>query len=80
MLNAVRHSGARTLSVTLDSTRDRLRLSVNDDGAGFDDAGPPPPGHYGLIGMRERAAHIGAALELTSERGRGTTVSLLLES
>jgi signal transduction histidine kinase len=80
MLNAVRHSGLRTLNVTLESTPERLRLSVNDDGAGFDGAGAAPPGHYGLIGMQERAAQIGAVFQLTSERGRGTTVSVMLES
>jgi signal transduction histidine kinase/ligand-binding sensor domain-containing protein len=80
ILNAVRHSGARTLKVTLERTRDHLRLLVNDDGTGFDHEVGPPRGHYGLIGMRERAAHIGAALELTSQRGRGTTVSLLVET
>jgi signal transduction histidine kinase len=53
---------------------------VKDDGTGFDETGAPPAGHYGLIGMKERAAQIGAIFELTSERGRGTTVSVLLES
>jgi signal transduction histidine kinase len=80
MLNAVQHSGARTLSVTLESTHEHLRLLVDDDGTGFDDEGTPPIGHYGLVGMKERAAHIGADFTLTSERGRGTTVSVLLES
>jgi signal transduction histidine kinase len=79
MLNAVQHSGARTLHVTLENTRKRLRLLVNDDGAGFDDQDVPPAGHYGLIGMKERAAQIGADFELTSERGRGTTVAVVLE-
>ena len=80
MVNAVKHSGARTLNVTLESNRDRLRLSVNDDGSGFDETNGPPAGHYGLIGMKERAAQIGAIFELTSIRGQGTTVSVLLES
>ncbi|HEY2149782.1 MAG TPA: two-component regulator propeller domain-containing protein [Vicinamibacterales bacterium] len=80
MVNAVKHSGARTLNVSLESTRERLRLSVNDDGAGFDETNGPPAGHYGLIGMKERAAQIGAIFELTSIRGQGTTVSVLLES
>ena len=62
MQNAVRHSGARTLDVTLESTRERLRLSVNDDGSGFDETSSPPAGHYGLIGMRERAASVGGTL------------------
>jgi signal transduction histidine kinase len=80
MLNAVRHSGARTLHVTFESTRTGLRLQVNDDGTGFDDEGPAPIGHYGLVGMKERAAQIGARFELTSEQGRGTSVLVLLES
>jgi signal transduction histidine kinase/ligand-binding sensor domain-containing protein len=80
ILNAVQHSGARTLHVTFESTRNRLRLLVNDDGSGFDDEGAAPVGHYGLVGMRERAAQIGAQFELTSEPGRGTSVLVLLES
>jgi hypothetical protein len=39
---------------TLDSTPRRVELSVKDDGAGFDDSGSAPVGHYGLIGMRAR--------------------------
>jgi signal transduction histidine kinase len=80
VLNAVKHSGARTLKVTLDNTPHRLRLSVKDDGAGFDDARSVPVGHYGLIGMKERAAQIGAELHVTSEPGRGTTVSVVMGS
>jgi signal transduction histidine kinase/ligand-binding sensor domain-containing protein len=80
VLNAVKHSGARTLKVTLDSTPRRLELSVKDDGAGFDDAGSVPVGHYGLIGMKERAAQIGAELRVASAPGGGTTVSVVLGS
>jgi signal transduction histidine kinase len=80
VLNAVKHSGARTLKVTLESTPHRLQLSVNDDGAGFDDAESVPIGHYGLIGMKERAAHIGARFQVTSTPGRGTTVSVVMGS
>ncbi len=80
IVNALKHSGARTLNVTLESNDDRLRLSVNDDGAGFDQTNGSLAGHYGLIGMKERAAQIGAIFELTSIRGQGTTVSVLLES
>jgi signal transduction histidine kinase len=80
VLNAVKHSGARTLQVTLDSTPQHLRLSVKDDGSGFDEHGSPPLGHYGLIGMKERAAQIGADFHLASARGRGTTVQVMVES
>jgi ligand-binding sensor domain-containing protein/two-component sensor histidine kinase len=80
VLNAVKHSGARTLKVTLASTPRSLQLSVNDDGAGFDRKGVVPAGHYGLIGMRERAAQIGARLHIVSAPGRGTTVSVVMDS
>jgi ligand-binding sensor domain-containing protein/anti-sigma regulatory factor (Ser/Thr protein kinase) len=79
ILNAVKHSGARTLRVTLDGTEHHLQLSVKDDGAGFDDSDTAPAGHYGLIGMNERAAQIGAKLHVTSAPGRGTTVSVMME-
>jgi signal transduction histidine kinase len=80
ILNAVKHSGARVLRVTLDSTDHHLQLSVKDDGAGFDDSHTAPAGHYGVIGMKERAAHIGAKLRVTSAPGRGTTVSVMMET
>ena len=80
VLNAVKHSGARTLQVTLDSTAQHLRLSVRDDGTGFDEEDAPPLGHYGLIGMKERAAQIGADFHLATARGRGTTVQVLVEA
>jgi signal transduction histidine kinase/ligand-binding sensor domain-containing protein len=80
VLNAVKHSGARTLKITLDSTPQSIQLSVNDDGSGFDERQSAPEGHFGLIGMKERAAQIGADFRITSEPGRGTTVSVLMES
>jgi signal transduction histidine kinase/ligand-binding sensor domain-containing protein len=79
--NSVKHSGAKTIEVALQSTVETLQLSIRDDGAGFSrDNGNVRPGHYGLIGMKERAAQIGAELNLASEPGRGTTVSVLLPS
>jgi len=38
-----------------------------------------PVGHYGLIGMRERAAQIGAKIGIASAPGRGTTVTVVVE-
>jgi ligand-binding sensor domain-containing protein len=79
ILNAVKHSGARTVHVTLGATVQRLMLSVRDDGRGFDEAGDAPIGHYGVIGMKERASQIGAHFQLTSVPGQGTTVSVVME-
>jgi signal transduction histidine kinase len=77
--NSLKHSGARTIEVALKRAPDALRLSVSDDGSGFEqaDQGPRRPGHYGLIGMRERAAQIGAEFAFDSAPGRGTTVSVV---
>jgi signal transduction histidine kinase len=79
VLNAVKHARARTVTITLTSAPDRVELVVNDDGPGFDSAAAVPVGHYGLIGMRERAAQIGARLQITSAPGSGTTVSVVVE-
>ncbi|MGA3201566.1 MAG: two-component regulator propeller domain-containing protein [Bryobacteraceae bacterium] len=77
--NAVKHSGARVIEIELSRTAGALQFSVKDDGSGFSrENGSVRPGHYGLIGMKERAAQIGAELDLESEPGRGTTVSVLL--
>jgi signal transduction histidine kinase/ligand-binding sensor domain-containing protein len=75
--NSVKHSGARNVEVALDFTPKALHLSVRDDGAGFENKNGKS-GHYGLIGMKERASHIGADLELASAPGRGTVVSVVL--
>ena len=78
--NAVKHSGARTIEVSMNCTPQRLCLTVHDDGVGFVvvDREHAAPGHYGLIGMRERASQINAELQLNSQPGHGTTVCLEL--
>jgi signal transduction histidine kinase len=55
-------------------------LEVKDDGSGFirKENGYTSEGHYGLVGMKERAAQIGAELNVRSTPGRGTTVSVNL--
>jgi signal transduction histidine kinase/ligand-binding sensor domain-containing protein len=77
--NSVKHGAPRTIEVCLDTTPQEVRLCVKDDGTGLKDGnGSGRPGHYGLIGMRERAAQIGADLRIDSEPGRGTSVSVLV--
>jgi ligand-binding sensor domain-containing protein/signal transduction histidine kinase len=79
--NSVKHSGARNIEVALESTPEALLLKVHDDGSGLGkDGAALRPGHYGIIGMKERATQIGAHLALKSEPGQGTTVSVLLPS
>jgi ligand-binding sensor domain-containing protein/anti-sigma regulatory factor (Ser/Thr protein kinase) len=76
--NSVKHSGAHNIEVALQSSSDAVRLTVKDDGQGFEKEQGPRSGHYGLIGMKERASHIGADLELITEPGNGTTVSVMV--
>ena len=73
-INAVRHGGAKSVKVAGGIDGDVLRLSVRDDGCGFDpDACPGVlQGHFGLEGIRERAGLLGGRLEISSECGRGT--------
>jgi signal transduction histidine kinase len=74
--NVYKHAGAKNLNVQLEYGPDGIALEVRDDGQGFLAAESPAPGHYGLTGMRERAAVIGGKLEVTSEPGAGTAVRL----
>ena len=79
--NVVHHAKAKfvTLSIVFD---DEIKLEVKDDGIGF--AAPKsstdfaPSGHFGLLGMRERADLIEGILEVNSEAGEGTCLSVRL--
>lgn len=73
--NAVRHARASHLWVRLWSEGGRVCLTVADDGVGFDPAAAGGPGHYGLLGARERARAAGGELRVESRPGAGTTVT-----
>ncbi len=75
--NAERHSGTPTLQVSWWTDGTSAWLSVADRGRGFDRSAGRPDS-YGLVGMRERAASIGAALTIDSRPGEGTTITCAL--
>jgi PAS domain S-box-containing protein len=77
--NVVKHSAARTVRVRLSFERRWVRLSVSDDGRGFAVASDFQAygGHWGLLGMRERASQIHGKLSLQSTPGQGTELVLL---
>jgi signal transduction histidine kinase len=74
--NAARHASAETIRIDGVIAGESGRLIVSDDGKGFD-AGAAYPGHFGLVGMRERAAAIGGDIEISSMPGRGTTLHVV---
>jgi ligand-binding sensor domain-containing protein len=77
--NAEKHSGAGQLKISLRGTGKSIRLSVHDDGAGFEEnEWTCRAGHYGLIGMRERAESMGADIRISSKPGHGTMVAVTL--
>ena len=76
--NAVRHARAENISVRLVFDATSVRLNVRDDGRGFDaDAqGNGAGGHFGLVGMRERAREMGGEVRVGSRPGEGCEVEV----
>jgi len=76
IVNAFQHSTAENVMVCLSYGPAELRLEVKDNGCGIDPhvVQVGKPGHYGLIGMRERAERIGGTLTIASRLRVGTTV------
>jgi two-component system, NarL family, sensor kinase len=76
--NALRHSGARTLTVIVEGHGDDLVLVVTDDGRGFDTEQRRGQQHFGLRGMSSLIAEAGGRLDVRSAPGEGTTIRLEL--
>lgn len=78
LTNVTRHSLATRVSVDLRYHSKQLTLIVADNGRGFETSGDalPAKGHFGLQGMRERAAQIGAQLTVESSPEQGTRITL----
>lgn len=77
--NALKHSGARTIWVTVIRIENDLHVKIRDDGGGFDVSaahdGVVAAGSVGLLSMKERASLTGGQLEIDSEPGHGTCVT-----
>jgi len=77
--NISRHAEARTVMVSLTRVDRRLTLTVSDDGRGIAPDADFGDDHFGIRGMRERAALIGGTLEIEAHPGQGTTLRLVTE-
>jgi signal transduction histidine kinase len=75
LTNVAKHARAENVEVILERRSDHVLLVIEDDGVGFDpgDAGTAAQG-FGLLGMQERAALVGATLAIESASGTGTTI------
>ena len=76
--NAFRHAQARVIETEITYGDDALTLRIRDDGVGIEAAilNDGRTGHYGVPGMRERAAAIGTQLEIWTREGAGTEIQL----
>jgi signal transduction histidine kinase len=73
--NVTRHAAAGSVRIVAQQEPERLLLSIQDDGRGFD---VRRSRGLGLLGMEERVAHLGGTLQLISEPGSGTLISVVL--
>jgi signal transduction histidine kinase len=77
LTNALKHSGARQIDLRLRFDPQHVELSIRDDGCGIAEAAyEGTAGHFGLLGIRERAGKMGAVLQLGGADGAGTLLTV----
>jgi signal transduction histidine kinase len=76
MTNVVKHSDASLVKIDLQFSPQQVVLQIKDDGKGFapDNCAGPDDGHFGLLGMTERAERMGGQVQITSAPGLGTRI------
>jgi len=76
LTNIARHSHAKQVRIDLDGDESELRLTIEDNGDGFELANllQHPSEHLGIAGMRQRAVMMGGVLEIDSQPQQGTTI------
>jgi two-component system sensor histidine kinase DegS len=80
LTNALQHAHAQNITIRVRCDEEGVILTVEDDGVGF--TLPPRPdlltrqGHFGLVGMQERATRLGGRLVIDTAPGRGTRVTV----
>lgn len=82
IVNIAKHAKARNATLSIRRESDNIHISVSDDGAGFDasttDYEIMKAASFGLFSTRERIERLGGRLEVTSQPGQGTTVTMVV--
>ena len=79
VINAIRHSRASQLALSLSQTGGQWVAILKDNGVGFDPGLAEVAGHYGLRGMRQRVEKIGGQVQINSKPGQGTQIRLTVD-
>jgi len=77
LVNVVKHSQAKKVKVSILRADDEIRVSVEDDGVGFDPEAAAKRTEFGLFSVRERLEQLGGHLEIVSAAGRGCRATLV---
>jgi signal transduction histidine kinase len=77
LTNVAKHAHATTSRVLFEQASNTMRISVTDDGVGFDQSGAGTSG-LGLVGIRDRVARLGGSVCVRSSPGKGTTLTVEL--
>ena len=77
--NVGRHAKASRVAITIEANLQAINITVQDDGCGADPAAFEAADAYGVMGMRERARHLGGSIAITSQRGLGATFHLRIQ-
>ncbi|HAN57102.1 MAG TPA: histidine kinase, partial [Betaproteobacteria bacterium] len=81
LANICKHSRARNIRLNIEQIGDAYQLTITDDGIGLCAAGHPGPGmHFGINIMHGRAKQLGGSVEITSQSGAGTRLTLMFPS
>src|SRR5262249_27232134 len=76
LTNTIKHSGATRADISLEFGPQTVTLQISDNGSGFaaENSAGPREGHFGLLGISERAQRLGGRSSITTEPGSGTTI------
>ena len=77
--NVGRHAHASRVAITIQANSEAINITVQDNGCGADPAAFEAANAYGVMGMRERARHLGGNIQITSQKSLGSAFKLRIQ-